>query len=144
MKRPNPKTGQLWKFGDIRDDGYIFSSYVCSKLRKDGSCYEQWYSPENWAKFYRAALDGRHRFSRVGHYKHKSTVVKKTRQRLWTVEEVLLIRANYKNNYEWMNNDYASYRAAQRYGWLPIVREKFPKPIAMTKLERLAYDKKPS
>ena len=140
MKRPNPKTGELWKFGDVRDDGYIFASYTCTKKRKDGTCYEQWYSPENWAKVYRAALDGRHRFSRAKNSRFKSTVTKKAVKRLWNLEEVLQIRSRYKNNYDWMHYDYASYRAAQRYNWLGVIREKFPKEPKQTWLEKLGKE----
>ena len=45
MKRLNPKTRKPFKFGDIREDGYIFSHYN-KRLQKDGFFGEQWQSPQ--------------------------------------------------------------------------------------------------
>lgn len=45
MKRLNPKTKKPYKFGDIREDGYIFSHYN-KRLQKDGFFGEQWQSPQ--------------------------------------------------------------------------------------------------
>ena len=50
MKRENPKTGKPFKHGDVREDGYIFWTYEL-KLRKDGTFYEKWRSPEVFKRF---------------------------------------------------------------------------------------------
>ena len=47
MKRTNPATGEPFKAGDTREDGYIFRRYAYSYgLKKDGYWPEQWYSPK--------------------------------------------------------------------------------------------------
>ena len=45
MKRINPKTNQPFKYGDVRDDGFIFIRYR-KILKKDGFYQESWNSPE--------------------------------------------------------------------------------------------------
>ena len=40
----NPKTGQPFKFGDVREDGYIFRQW--GKIRADGYQQPLWMSPE--------------------------------------------------------------------------------------------------
>lgn len=45
MKRKNPKTGEYFKFGDLRDDGCIFRGYNKSKKNKNGLYKELWLSP---------------------------------------------------------------------------------------------------
>lgn len=40
----NPSTGEPFKFGDIREDGYIFRQW--GRLRPDGSRQPLWMSPE--------------------------------------------------------------------------------------------------
>ena len=43
MKRLNPKTNLPFKYGDIREDGYLFFAYHISKpLKKDGFFIEDW------------------------------------------------------------------------------------------------------
>lgn len=41
MKRLNPKTGELFKQGDIREDGYIFTGYDTHRIRY-GFFHEYW------------------------------------------------------------------------------------------------------
>jgi hypothetical protein len=49
MKRLNPKTGKLFKHGDVRDDGYLFHKYAAHKpVKKDGYFQENWLAPEKW------------------------------------------------------------------------------------------------
>lgn len=50
MKRLNPETGQPFKRGDVRHDGYVFAQYLQSKLRKTGYFGEHWISPQTKAK----------------------------------------------------------------------------------------------
>ena len=51
MKRLNPETGKPFRRGEVRDDGYVFSSYETRRpLRKDGTFTEGWLSPEAFAK----------------------------------------------------------------------------------------------
>lgn len=46
MKRLNPKTGQPFKRGDVREDGYVFSTYQKSVIRSDGTFKECWLRPD--------------------------------------------------------------------------------------------------
>lgn len=58
MKRLNPKTGQPFKCGDRRDDGYVFRRYSMSYgIRKDGTYAEQWYTPEAWERARKSSND---------------------------------------------------------------------------------------
>jgi hypothetical protein len=51
MKRLNPKTGTPFSRGDIRDDGYLFRSYVHTIVTKSTGYYrEVWISPKTFAK----------------------------------------------------------------------------------------------
>ena len=51
MKRINPDTGECFKAGDVREDGFVFRRYAYSYgLKKDGYWPEQWYSPESLKK----------------------------------------------------------------------------------------------
>jgi len=53
MKRLNPSTGSEFKFGDVREDGFIFHCYRLKRLNKDGYFRETWLSRtsfENQAK----------------------------------------------------------------------------------------------
>jgi hypothetical protein len=45
-KRLNPKTGKLFKRGDVREDGYIFRQYMTSRVSKDGFFYLDWVHPD--------------------------------------------------------------------------------------------------
>ena len=48
MKRLNPKTCQPFSFGDMREDGYVFSHYQinCKPIKKDGYYRELWIKPK--------------------------------------------------------------------------------------------------
>jgi len=51
MERPNPITGQPWKYGEIAPDGRIFLGYRRkSRINKDGTFQMNWLSPGAWAK----------------------------------------------------------------------------------------------
>ena len=43
--RLNPRTNKRFKYGDIREDGFIFDAYKTSTVRKDGYFAENWRSP---------------------------------------------------------------------------------------------------
>jgi hypothetical protein len=46
MKRINPNTGKFLKFGDIREDSFVFSHYLLQRpLLKSGYYKEQWLNP---------------------------------------------------------------------------------------------------
>ena len=45
MKRRNPKTNLPFKYGDVREDGYMFCDYVTTKIKKDGFFSERWLNP---------------------------------------------------------------------------------------------------
>jgi hypothetical protein len=46
MKRLNPNTGLPFNRNDIREDGFIFSNYVPSRINKNGFFKERWLKPE--------------------------------------------------------------------------------------------------
>ena len=48
MKRPNPATGQPFRYGDTREDGYRFEGYQLYRKRKDGTFFEVWRRPDGW------------------------------------------------------------------------------------------------
>ncbi|MDC3085303.1 hypothetical protein OA196_00530 [Candidatus Pelagibacter sp.] len=47
MRRKNPKTGNFFKRGDKRNDGYLFNYYIISKKTKNGFFYESWLNPKS-------------------------------------------------------------------------------------------------
>ena len=49
MKRINKNTNQPFKYGDIREDGFVFVDYRKTiPLKKDGHYQENWLSPHNF------------------------------------------------------------------------------------------------
>ena len=48
MRRLNPDTGETFKMGDYRDDGFQFWGYTTKKSKKTGYFYEIWRSPEQY------------------------------------------------------------------------------------------------
>ena len=58
MKRINPKTGQPFKRGDRREDGYYFGTYRVNKpIRKDGYFREEWWKKEILPSKYKTEED---------------------------------------------------------------------------------------
>lgn len=55
MKRINENTGELFKRGERRSDGYFFWGYT-SKVRKDGTFVEIWLHPDRYASMKDRAL----------------------------------------------------------------------------------------
>ena len=50
MQRLNPKTGLPFKYGTIREDGYIFKSYIKNIVRKNTGFFKEcWLSPNSFA-----------------------------------------------------------------------------------------------
>lgn len=47
MKRLNPSTGEVFRRGDTREDGFLFWSYT-NRIKKDGFFTEQWYNQETF------------------------------------------------------------------------------------------------
>ena len=45
MKRKNQKTGDFFKYGDVRSDGFIFRTYL-NQIKKDGYNKEVWLSKD--------------------------------------------------------------------------------------------------
>ena len=47
MKRVNPKTGLPFKYGDVREDDFVFLKYrQVQKIKKNGFCAEIWLNPK--------------------------------------------------------------------------------------------------
>lgn len=49
MKRLNPKTNAPFKYGDIREDGYVFTSYS-NRVNQNGFYVEQWVNHSSYEK----------------------------------------------------------------------------------------------
>jgi hypothetical protein len=64
MKRINPLTNAPYKYGDIRQDGYVFYNYRQDML-SDGYRGERWLSPEMFLK-------AEHRDRMSKHYKRRA------------------------------------------------------------------------
>jgi len=50
MERLNPSTGNPFKYGETREDGFIFIGYNRKKLKQDGTFIEVWTSPNQIKK----------------------------------------------------------------------------------------------
>jgi len=50
-RRLNPLTGQYFKLGEVRDDGYVFCGYTSNGRVKGGFRGESWLSPESYLKY---------------------------------------------------------------------------------------------
>lgn len=50
MKRLNPISGNLFRFGDKREDGFLFLKYKTSKTKKNGFFEECWLRAETFEK----------------------------------------------------------------------------------------------
>lgn len=60
MKRLNPQTSELFKRGDVRDDGLLFWNYKTCKLKQNGFFAEAWHTKEVFEKKLKWAKDNRH------------------------------------------------------------------------------------
>ena len=49
-KRNNPRTGQPFKKGEVRDDGRMFNRYRPSRLLTNGYFEEEWMTPDSFLK----------------------------------------------------------------------------------------------
>lgn len=50
MERLNPSTGKPFKYGDLREDGFMFLGYNRKNIRQDGTFLEVWTSPNQIKK----------------------------------------------------------------------------------------------
>ena len=49
MKRISPKTNKIFKYGDVREDGFMFVSFKTTRpLKKDGFFQEYWLHPNKF------------------------------------------------------------------------------------------------
>ena len=46
MKRLNPQTQKPFKYGNIREDGYVFVCYRTNIVKRNGYSAEYWTKPE--------------------------------------------------------------------------------------------------
>ena len=99
MKRLNPQTNTVFKLGDVRDDGYIFSRYMPKRVRKDGFLQEQWMSPEAYEQSKKTSIncqakarttpDGRAKFLiKSAVYREKNKMTKVTVTVDWVAERI--------------------------------------------------------
>ena len=93
MKRLNPETGLPFRYGDVREDGYLFYIYHTDKpLRKDGTFKESWLTKESWEKrkqgVYRTTpLWGAQNRVKRAAYASKSNAHRKQRVPPWLTKE---------------------------------------------------------
>ncbi len=57
VMRINPATGDRFRHGEIREDGFIFDHYDMGMVLRDGSIFEHWRSPTSFNKKYVALAD---------------------------------------------------------------------------------------
>jgi 5-methylcytosine-specific restriction endonuclease McrA len=50
MKRINPVTNTLFKYGNVREDGFLFLKYKTHKVKKNGFFEECWLNPQAFTK----------------------------------------------------------------------------------------------
>ena len=50
MKRINSNTNKPFKYGDVREDKFIFCNYIKSRIGNNGWFLEQWLSPKSFKK----------------------------------------------------------------------------------------------
>lgn len=50
MKRVNPITNEFFKYGNTREDGFLFLKYKTHKVKKNGFFEESWLNPQAFAK----------------------------------------------------------------------------------------------
>ena len=66
MKRLNPATGEIFKKGDIREDGRMFLSYgICKGPKKDGFFSEHWVNPESFNNCNKAISKHKKQYSKT-------------------------------------------------------------------------------
>ena len=49
----NPSTGDRFRHGEIREDGFIFDNYDMGRILQDGFIFEHWRSPKSFNKKYK-------------------------------------------------------------------------------------------
>ena len=54
VMRTNPATRDRFRHGDPREDGFIFDNYDMENIQPNGFIHEQWRSPGNFYKKYKA------------------------------------------------------------------------------------------
>ena len=69
MKRINPKTGSVFKRGEIREDGKVFTQYRFRIVKRTGFFEEIWTNPEKFKQHKLSSLDSNEKYiiSKRGH-----------------------------------------------------------------------------
>jgi hypothetical protein len=101
MKRLNPLTNELFKFGDIRNDGRLFYAYT-NRLKKDGFFIEMWLSNKSFEK--------QKNIKKNKYSENKDDVLNKNKQYYLENKETILIS---KKTYKQKNR--ARYTALGRH-----------------------------
>lgn len=60
IKRLNPETGTLFKYGDKDQRGWFFNHYRMSRIKKSGQYCEVWNSPKSWEKIHKGIYSTRY------------------------------------------------------------------------------------
>jgi hypothetical protein len=103
MKRLNPDTGEPFKYGAIREDGRIFTSYS-NRINKNGYFVEQWLSLDSFNK---------HKSIKIKNYQDsKETILQKNKEYYLINKETI---AKQKSEYKKQNRG--------RYNALSRIRE---------------------
>lgn len=104
MKRLNSQTQMPFKYGDVREDGYVFTSYS-SRINKNGFYVEQWICQESFIN--------QKQSKKINYQKSKQKILDKNKQYyLQNKEEVCKKKQQYKK------------QNRARYNALSVEREK--------------------
>ena len=101
MKRFNPLTNELFKFGDIRNDGRMFYAYT-NRLKKDGFFIEMWLSSD--------AFEKQKNIKKNKYCENKNNVLTKNKEYYLENKQIIL---DHKKKYKQKNR--ARYTALDRH-----------------------------
>ena len=62
--RINPKTGDRFRWRDVREDGFIFDHYDMGRILQNGYIHEHWRNPKNFNKRFDAKANFSDRVSK--------------------------------------------------------------------------------
>lgn len=78
MRRLNPATGEPFKQGDVREDGYVFRTYDLCRIKQNGEFVEEWRSPASFKKYAESAKE------RAKRWQQDNPERAKERKKRWT------------------------------------------------------------
>ena len=140
MKRLNPLTNELFKFGDIRNDGRIFYAYT-NRLKKDGFFTEMWLSS--------GSFEIQKKLKKNSYCENKNNVLNKNKKYyLENKESILLHKKKYKQKnrgrYNALSRDRDLKKTQRTPSWLNAEEKQqiihlYQKANELSKLENIKY-----